>query len=179
VYAEGYTQTYQGDSVYALDVRGDDSDTAAQDGGREGDSIQFKIGGVLADQTAAWHSATNINLNLTASSSGAISTPQATPTPVATQTTIVIIQPSAAPTEIAQASSTPASLIQLTQAATGSSKPSPMPTVPVGSSPTTVTLEIDQGDGPGNTTQGVVILIIVVLAIIIGLIYLVFRKKSK
>ena len=44
VYAEGYTQTYQGNSVYALDVRGDDSGTATVDGGREGETIQLEDG---------------------------------------------------------------------------------------------------------------------------------------
>ena len=39
--AQGYTQTYQGDSVYALDVPGDNTDTPAIDGGREGDTITF------------------------------------------------------------------------------------------------------------------------------------------
>ncbi len=36
VYAEGYTQTYQGNSVYALDVRGDDSGTTTVDGATGG-----------------------------------------------------------------------------------------------------------------------------------------------
>ena len=96
VYAEGYTQTYQGDSVYALDVRGDDSGTTTVDGGREGDTIQFKIGGVLAEQTAAWKTATNFTLNLTASTSSPILAPQATTTPVPTQTAIVV-EPSPIP----------------------------------------------------------------------------------
>ena len=97
VYAEEFTQTYQGNSVYALDVPGDNTDTAVQDGAREGDTVQFKIGGVLADQTAVWHTGTNVNLNLTASSTVPIITPQATPSPVPTQTAIVLIQPSSTP----------------------------------------------------------------------------------
>lgn len=208
VYAEGYSQTYQGDSVYALDVRGDDSDTAAQDGGREGDAIQFKVGGVLADQSAVWHSGTNVNLNLTASSSGAISTPQATPTPVPTQTDIVLIQPSSTPTAIGQASSTPeipiqpsqiatkpsqaspmptangqtsstpAISIQASQIATKPSQASPMPTNQVQPSLTPVASENDKDNNSGNNTQIVVIIITLVLAIIIGYIFLALRKKK-
>jgi hypothetical protein len=29
------------------------------DGGREGDTITFNVGGILANETATWHSATN------------------------------------------------------------------------------------------------------------------------
>jgi hypothetical protein len=49
VYAEDYTQTYEGESFYALNVRADDTDTPACDGGREGDVVQFEVGGVLVD----------------------------------------------------------------------------------------------------------------------------------
>ena len=85
VYAETLTQTYQGDLVYSLDVTGDDTDTTVQDGGREGDTIQFKIGGVLANQTGVFHSGTNINFILTASTSTPVATPRTTLTPVPTQ----------------------------------------------------------------------------------------------
>src|SRR5512137_2051784 len=51
VYAEALTQTYQADSVYSLNVLGDDTDTTVKDGGRQGDIVQFTIGGVLASQT--------------------------------------------------------------------------------------------------------------------------------
>lgn len=103
VYAEGFTQTYQGDSVFAIDVPGDDPSTTTQEGGREGDTIQFKIGGILADQTGIWHSGTNVNLDLTATSSAPTATPQATFTPVPTQTPIRLAQPSKTPTIKAQA----------------------------------------------------------------------------
>ena len=87
-YGEGRTQTYEGVSVYSLDVSGDDTDTAAHDGGREGDTIQFEIGGVLAGETGTWHSGTNVELNLTASDAGSLATPPPTPSPVPTQTPI-------------------------------------------------------------------------------------------
>ena len=87
-YGEGRTQTHEGASVYHLDVLGDDTDTAPHDGGREGDTIQFEIGGVLADETGTWHSGTNVELNLTASGAGSLATPPPTPSPVPTQTPI-------------------------------------------------------------------------------------------
>jgi hypothetical protein len=198
VYSEGFSQTYQGNSVYALDVRGDDSDTAIQDGGREGDTLQFKIGGVLADQTAVWHTATNVNLNLTASSSGSVATPQATSTPVPTQTAIILIQPTSVPTKKGQASLTPAILIQpssiatkvsqpsLTPAilippssiATKVSQPSLIPTLHVQPSLTPVASENDQDNGSGNVTRVVIIIITLVLAMIIGYTFLILRKKK-
>ena len=92
VYAEGYTQTYKGASVYTLDVPGNDAATTTQDGGSDGDKVQFEIGGVLADQTGTWHSATSVRLDLTASSARPLATSQSTPSPVPTQTPIVLVQ---------------------------------------------------------------------------------------
>lgn len=91
--AQGYTQTYQGDSVYTLSVPGDNTDTVAIDGGREGDTITFKVGGILATETGTWHSATNVPLNLTVTSTSTPWAPQATPTKPSTQTPIAMIQP--------------------------------------------------------------------------------------
>lgn len=91
-YAEGRVQMYQGDSVYSLDVRGDDSDTPQRDGGVEGDTVQFEVGGVLAAETGTWHSGTNVELNLTLSSAGQLNTPPPTLPPPPTQTPIAIGQ---------------------------------------------------------------------------------------
>jgi hypothetical protein len=91
VFAYSQTLTYQGDSVYALDIPGDDASTTEVEGGREGDTIFFKIGGILADQTGVWHSATNVNLNLTVTSTNTPLPPQATSTPLPTQTSIAVV----------------------------------------------------------------------------------------
>ena len=53
--AEGYIQIYEGSPAYSLDVPGDDTATTARDGGLEGDTVQFEVGGVLADQTGSLH----------------------------------------------------------------------------------------------------------------------------
>jgi hypothetical protein len=136
VYAEAFTQTFQGDSVYALDVRGDDTDTAAQDGGRENDTIQFSIGGVLANQTGVWHTGTNVNLNLTAVSSTPLATPHATPSPVPTQTTIPTRQPTPVPITPTPVPPTATSALQ--------SSPVPSSTGQAALSPT-ATIQVSQG----------------------------------
>jgi hypothetical protein len=80
-YGEAQTQTYQGDSVYSLDIKGDDLDTSAIDGGKEGDTIVFMIGKETAEQTGTWQGGTNTNLNLSVSSIAG----QETPDPALTQ----------------------------------------------------------------------------------------------
>ena len=64
VYAEAKTLTYQGDSVYSLDVLGDDSSTTTVEGGHDGDTIVFTIGGKTASQNGTWKGGTITNLNL-------------------------------------------------------------------------------------------------------------------
>ena len=66
-YASALSSMYQGASVYTLNIPGDDPETVGfTEGGLEGDVIQFYIGDDLAEQTAAWHSGTNVQLALTA-----------------------------------------------------------------------------------------------------------------
>jgi hypothetical protein len=98
VYAESRTQTYQGNSVYGVDVKGDDTDTPARDGGVADAVVTFEVGGVKADQTGAWRSGTNVELNLTASTSVALAAPPPTIPPVPTQTPIGYKAPAPAQT---------------------------------------------------------------------------------
>lgn len=66
-YAQTQTLMYAGDSVYAIDVPGDDSSTPGViEGGKAGDTIVFKIDGVTADQTAIWTSGTYPSRDLSA-----------------------------------------------------------------------------------------------------------------
>ena len=103
VFAETQTITYQGDSVYSLDVPGDDSSTSVVEGGREGDSLVFIIGGPTASQAGRWTSGTNtkFNLSLFTQLPDATSTPSVTPT----ETTLEV-QPAASPTDEAQSNAT-------------------------------------------------------------------------
>ncbi len=106
IVAQILSQTYQGDSVYSLDVPGDNTDTPIIDGGKEGDTIQFIIGGLLANQTGTWHSGTNITFNLSVNSSSTPIPPQATstPTPISLQpsstSTTILRQPTSTVTKI-------------------------------------------------------------------------------
>ena len=85
-YCETETETWEGDSVYFMDVPGDDPETPEKDGGVEGETIVFKIASYTADQTGTWHSGTNVELNLTAAEGTVTVTPTSTFTPTPTNT---------------------------------------------------------------------------------------------
>jgi hypothetical protein len=67
VYAEKATQTVKADSMYLLNVPGDDPGTSEIEGGREGDQVVFKIGEAQADQSGVWESGTIVKVDLSAS----------------------------------------------------------------------------------------------------------------
>ncbi len=85
-YTETETTTWGGNSVYSIDVPGDDPETPEKDGGVEGETIVFKIAGHTANQTGTWHSGTNVELNLTAAEGTVTVTPTSTFTPTPTNT---------------------------------------------------------------------------------------------
>lgn len=65
-YTETLSFSYEGNSVYAFDVPGNDSSTPGIiEGGEVGDTIVFKIGDLVADQTGTWTGGVNTPLNLT------------------------------------------------------------------------------------------------------------------
>lgn len=66
-FAEVGTFTFEAKSVYTLEIPADNPGTTQKEGGQEGDTIVFKIGSAPADQTGTWHSGTNVELNLAAS----------------------------------------------------------------------------------------------------------------
>ncbi len=68
-YASTVVQLYNGDTVYSLDVPGDDPATPPDvEGGVANDTVVFFIGSQEADQVGTWSSGTNVELNLTATS---------------------------------------------------------------------------------------------------------------
>lgn len=93
VYAEGRTQTFEGRSVYSLNVLGDDSDTPTKDGGVEGETIHFEIGGLLAAETALWHGGTNASRDLSAAGVLAASVPTVPPAPSQTPIAVANVAP--------------------------------------------------------------------------------------
>lgn len=178
VYAEGRTQTYQGDSVFALDVPGDDTETAALDGGRDGDVIQFKIGGATADQTAVWHGGTNVSLILTATSSKPISKPPAIPAPVPTQTGIVIlIQPSIVPSTSVQSapSTTP---VPASPIAAKPSQPLHVVTTDVQASSTRTSSKNGMENRSGNISPAAVVVIALPIITAVGYTFWTLWKKK-
>ncbi len=60
------TFTYEGQSVYVIEVPGDDPDTPEVEGGVDGDTVVFKINDLTADQTGTWMMGSSVQLNLTA-----------------------------------------------------------------------------------------------------------------
>jgi hypothetical protein len=67
-YASTIVLTYLGDTVYSLDVPGDDPETVGIiEGGVEGDTVVFFIGTTQTTQIGTWQSGTNVNLNLSGS----------------------------------------------------------------------------------------------------------------
>jgi hypothetical protein len=201
VYAEVLTQTHQGDSVYALNVTGDDTDTTIQDGGREGDTVQFRIGGVFARQIGVWHSGTNVNLDLVASTSTPLATPMASLTLIPIQTTIPTFKPTTVPatltllasetattgvqsaltpTVYSQASLTPSSLADHVKAATQKQKTVLVSNGSKQLKPASAKSENKPSTGSGNlTTMAVGIMVALVVVMIIGYIIMTNREKKK
>ncbi len=52
-------------SVYTITVPGDDPSTSGVEGGNEGDTVVFRVGTDLADQTGTWHEGTDVRVDLT------------------------------------------------------------------------------------------------------------------
>ena len=64
-YGSGSTATSGGDSVYSLNVLGDNPDTPQKEGGVNGDTVSFTVGSDTADQTVIFSSGSTTNLPLT------------------------------------------------------------------------------------------------------------------
>ena len=161
VYAEEYTQTYEGESFYALNVRADDPGTQKRDGGCEGDVVQFEVGGVLTEQTGIWHSGTNVRVDLTVSAADPPPAPPVTPSEVPTQTPTTPGQPSPTPTTLGQPAPTSTTLGQPAPTPTTLGQPAPTSTAPGQPVPTLTaprqpapTLTASGQSAPTPTTSG-------------------------
>ena len=89
-YGQTQTMLYEGQSVYALVVPGDDLSTAPVEGGTQGAQIEFRVDGVPTDQEGVWQSGTNSELNLTAALSTVTETLPPGSTAIPTQAPITI-----------------------------------------------------------------------------------------
>lgn len=184
VVASAYTQTYKGESVYAIDVPGDDSSTTLVEGGVEGDIIHFKVGGIEVDDTGIWHSGTNVELALILTSTSKLEPPQATLTPLPTQTAIIVAQKSPTPevTNAATSSMMETSSAENTVSAdTGNGTEGPITDGQTVSDedvqPTGMVTEMVQPDQAAKTQQWEsVVLIIVGILVMTSAVWLVSRK---
>ena len=59
-----YAATTTQQSYYALDVPGDDPDTAEKDGGLPGETVTFQVGEHMVDQSGTWQSGNSVQLDL-------------------------------------------------------------------------------------------------------------------
>ncbi|MFN8444594.1 MAG: cohesin domain-containing protein [Caldilineaceae bacterium] len=64
-YAQGQTLISGGQTYYSLDIPSDDTDTPGIEGGKEADTVIFKISGQATGQSGVWHSGTTVQQNLT------------------------------------------------------------------------------------------------------------------
>lgn len=176
VFAQCYAQTYNGDSVFVLNIPGDDSSTATIDGGKEGDTVLFRIGGIQVSQTGIWHSGTSEELNLRLSTTSNLNTPAPTPTLYPTQTAIIIIQnPEVTKTsEIfvpqSEASLTPSTNTSTSIPQSGTlsySETEHTPTLQVISTQTEPLASISVQPGK-STTNGIIFFIIFAAIVIVG-----------
>jgi hypothetical protein len=178
VFAQSYTQTYNGNSVYTLDIPGDDAATAVIDGGKEGEEISFRIGGVMANEKGVWHSATNVELNLTATAETPIDTPIPKRTAVPTQTAIVVY-----PTYTKTPTVIPSKTMTVTI------NPSTAPSTQI--TPQINTVEnLSQTDAPKNATvpatpiknrsdySPVFFILVLLVLFLLVIAFFVFRKKN-
>ena len=92
--------TYEGASVYRLDILPDDPATTQKDGGVDGDSVNFWIRFAASDLPATtastWQEAAALEVNLEATSTGT-PTPAPSPTPTPELTPTPTITPSPTP----------------------------------------------------------------------------------
>jgi hypothetical protein len=188
VIAQVKTQTYQGSSVYALDVPGDDPDTAAIEGGFDNDTVSFTVGGTAVNQTGIWKGGTNAKINLSVSKNSSLekSNPTMTQTSIAsventavapktkvqiTPTTNVIVKASPLLTAIIQSTSTlPEALAPPT---------SELPTTLIQSIPTSTTAA-DVGNVPATPSKNInasgIVISVLILSVVL---WFIFVRKPK
>lgn len=191
VISQAFSQTYQGNSVYSLDIPGDESGTAAIEGGVEGETISFRVGGVLATETGTWHSGTNAELNLSCTTTVVIATPQTTPTRLPTQTPGVVSPTktkTAVPSQTVKPTETKVSL-QPTTLQTATER-SVLATIPLTSRMQTETMssaasvktpekKISPQRDVQKTLESVLITIIVVVSLLVLLVIIRLMKRSR
>lgn len=119
------SENYQGQSVYSLDIPGDDGATEKIEGGTPGQTVQFRVGGVLADQTAEWTSGVNRNLDLILDAGKELAPALPTYTPVPSQTPIPQVTSTPNPTRPPTGAPTQTNTPETGEEAAGEEEPPP------------------------------------------------------
>lgn len=119
-YAISPSLVYGDDTVYSINVPGDDPATIPIEGGVPGDTVVFQVGNMLADQTAPWVVGGNLELNLTSSMSNP-------PTPTNTSTSTPTATQTFTPTSTNSPTSTPTFTLTYTPTFTPTSTPTSTP----------------------------------------------------
>jgi hypothetical protein len=184
--SETQTKTYQGDSVYSLDIPGDEPGTLTVEGGMDGDPITFVIEGIVADQTGTWKSGTIISLNLSASSAATLGLARGTLTPVPTQTAILLMMATATPLA-REIQSTPNPSTKETQSSPAKAVLNPASSLPTAEMPATLTIPIASNpdkavavDRTTNLDTGIIIAGFILFTIILFIIlWLIHGRKPK
>jgi hypothetical protein len=118
VFASTTPHIYEGESVYQLIVPGDDPSTTTVEGGHTGDVINFRVAGIMADQTGTWQSGTNISLDLDVVSNQLNPTPTKTLSPQLSPTSPLLFP---SPTSLVYEPLTPTPVEQNGETATSES----------------------------------------------------------
>jgi hypothetical protein len=121
------TQWSNGDSVYAMSILGDDTDTPSKEGCSSGETITFKIAGLDADPSTTWDNshtgATQWNLSATGNYTPPTQTPTATAAATRTPTATPAGYRSPTPTETATVTTTPTATATPTETPTATATP--------------------------------------------------------
>jgi hypothetical protein len=174
IITEIQTQTYQGDSFYSLDVPGDDPDTLVVEGGQDGDTIIFIIGGIAADQVGIWKSGTFIALNLSTSSAATLVPAQPILTLVPTETAIILMAATATPLAMETQSIPTSTVLNLG------------PSLPTAGMPTTPTIPVATNlentptvSSTTNLSIGIVIAGFILFIILFTILWVIIVRKPK
>ena len=126
------TQWSNGDSVYAMNILGDDPDTPNKEGCTSGEQVTFKIAGLNADPPTltTWDNAHTAVTPWNLSATGDYTPPTQTPTATATATKTATATPTITRTPTVTRTQTP------TKTPTGYRSPTPTETVTVTTTPT-------------------------------------------
>jgi hypothetical protein len=151
---------YQGESVYTIDVPGDDPATPEIEGGIEGDMIRFMLGGFLVRETATWQSGTDIEMNLSITANATLPPPQPTetlpPTPTlpSTQTPLSTATGTPTPTAITQPTQRPTTGLTPSLTATSINSPTVVETL---IDTATAFIEIEETEAPLPTETEIIV----------------------